>query len=59
MQMATDQILWLWARPSVPKRPQSELDVESYAAMFGIVLGFGVSAIMWAGIYFIVCWVRG
>ena len=59
MQMAIDQVLWLRARPSVPKRPQPELDAETYAATFGIAFGVCVGALMWVGIFFVICGIRG
>jgi hypothetical protein len=59
MQMAIDHILWLRARPSVPKRPQPELDAETYAATFGIAFGLCVGALIWVGIFYVVYGIGG
>jgi hypothetical protein len=59
MQTAINQISWLGALPCVPKRPQTELDPETYDATFGIVFGVGVSAVMWVGIFCVIYALRG
>ena len=43
----------------MPKRPQTELDPETYDATFGIVFGVGVSAVMWVGIFCVIYALRG
>jgi hypothetical protein len=59
MQIAINQISWLGALPSAPKRPQPELDPETYDAMLGIVIGVCVSAVMWVGIFCVIYELRG
>jgi hypothetical protein len=54
MQTAINQISWLGALPSVPKRSQPELDPETYNATFGIAIGVCVGAVMWVGIFCVI-----
>jgi hypothetical protein len=59
MQTAINQISWPGARLSAPKRPEPELDPETYYATLGIVIGICVGAVMWVGIFCAVYGLRG
>ncbi|MGD0774929.1 MAG: hypothetical protein ABSC05_19110 [Candidatus Solibacter sp.] len=43
----------------MPKRPQPELDAETYAATFGIAFGLCVGALIWVGIFYVVYGIGG
>ena len=51
MQTAINQNSWPGVRLSAPKRPEPELDPETYSATPGIAIGVCVGAEMWVGIF--------